>query len=187
MLKPSLKNTEAFSMHGLHSSGDYLMVWVQWLLFLIALSLASWYGTWTEALIIGLPAALVPSVLTWMLPGNRITRVSQGLAFMVWAALHIHQAHGLIEMHFGIFVLLAFLLYYRDWLPIVAAAALIAIHHLSFNFLQEADAGVYVFEHHTGLGIGCFTQASSSSKPLYSSSWPSKASVTANRLKKLRS
>lgn len=129
------------------------MVWVQWLLFIIALALASWHGTWIEAWIIGLPAALVPSVLTWLQPGQRLTRVAQGLAFMVFAALHIHQAHGLIEMHFGIFVLLAFLLYYRDWLPIVAAAALIAVHHLSFNFLQEAGTGVYVFEHHTGMGI----------------------------------
>lgn len=144
---------KAFSMHALQCSGDYLMVRVQWLLFVIALALANWHGTWMEALVIGLPAAVVPSILTWLQPGERLTRVVQGLAFMVFAALHIHQAHGLIEMHFGIFVLLAFLLYYRDWLPLVAAAALIAVHHLSFNFLQEAGTGVYVFEQHTGMGI----------------------------------
>jgi methyl-accepting chemotaxis protein len=41
-------------------------------------------------------------------------------------------------------VLLAFLLYYRDWRPLVVAAAVIAIHHLAFNYMQAAGLGVYV-------------------------------------------
>jgi methyl-accepting chemotaxis protein len=39
----------------------------------------------------------------------------------------------MIELHFGIFVCLAFLLCYRDWRPIALAAAVTAVHHLSFN------------------------------------------------------
>ena len=59
----------------------------------------------------------------------------------------------MIEMHFAIFVLLAFLLYYRDIWPIVAGAGLIAMHHLGFNYLQVSGAPVFVFELHTGLDI----------------------------------
>ena len=81
------------------------------------------------------------------------TRIAYGLGFMVFSALLIHQAHGMIEMHFAIFALLAFLLYYRDIWPIVAAAGLIAVHHLAFNFLQVSGAPVFVFEGRTGLGI----------------------------------
>ncbi len=66
---------------------------------------------------------------------------------MVFAALHIHLMAGLIEMHFGIFVLLSLLLAYRDWRPIACAAVVIAIHHVSFNFLQQ-----------WGYDVSCFTQ-----------------------------
>ena len=69
---------------------------------------------------------------------------------MVLAALQINQAHGLLEMHFGIFALLAFTVYYRDWLPIVVAAATIAVHHLSFFALQQQGAGVYLVPEGTG-------------------------------------
>ena len=47
-------------------------------------------------------------------------------------------AEGATGPYFDLFVLLAFLLYYRDWRPIVAAAALIAVHHLAFNYMQAA-------------------------------------------------
>jgi hypothetical protein len=57
--------------------------------------------------------------------------------------------------HFGIFVLLAFLVLYCDWRPLVAAAALIAVHHLSFAWLQATGAGVYVFPEFDGVG-GCW-------------------------------
>ena len=72
------------------------------------------------------------TALYLLIPGQRLLRCLIGAAFMVLAALQINQAHGLLEMHFGIFALLAFLVYYRDWLPIVVAAATIAVHHLSF-------------------------------------------------------
>ena len=74
-------------------------------------------------------------------------------SLMILTGLHIHQAHGLIEMHFGIFALLAALLYYRDPFTVLAGAGVIAVHHLVFNYLQEAGTGVYVFEYRTGLDI----------------------------------
>ncbi|WP_162301277.1 methyl-accepting chemotaxis protein [Nitrincola tibetensis] len=126
---------------------------VQVLLLLISFSLASLYSTWLEAMMIGVPSAVLPVLLTFWMPGSRVTRISQALSFMVFSALLIHQANGMVEMHFSIFVLLAFLLFYRDWLPIVLAAGLIAVHHLSFNFMQEAGLGVYLFEFRTGIDI----------------------------------
>lgn len=60
-----------------------------------------------------------------LVPGTALMPASVGAAFMVFTALHIHQGHGALEMHFGVFVLLATLLYYRDWLPLIVAAAVI--------------------------------------------------------------
>jgi len=142
-----------FSLHQLRVHGDKLMMTACWALFAFALALAGLYDTWTPALLIGLPAALVPTALAITMPGRRVTRFAMAASFMVFSALHIHQGHGMMELHFGIFVLLAFLLYYRDWATIVVGAAIIAVHHLSFNYLQEANAGVYLFTHRTGLDM----------------------------------
>jgi methyl-accepting chemotaxis protein len=40
---------------------------------------------------------------------------------MMFCALNIHQAYGMTELHFGIFVLLVFLVFYQDWRVIVTA------------------------------------------------------------------
>ena len=142
-----------FSMSNLYLQGDRLMTGVQWLLLLLSLGMASWYGTWGEALSIGLSTTVICTVLLKLQPGSRLTRVTQGMAFMVFSALLIHQSHGMIEFHFSIFVLLAFLLYYRDWLPVLSAAITIAVHHLLFNYLQQQGSPVYIFALHTGWGI----------------------------------
>ncbi|WP_308700726.1 methyl-accepting chemotaxis protein [Pseudoduganella rivuli] len=55
------------------------------------------------------------------------------------------------ETHFGVFVMLSLLLFYQDWRVIVMGGAVIAVHHLSFNFLQQAGYGDICF---TDPGIG---------------------------------
>jgi methyl-accepting chemotaxis protein len=116
---------------------DRLMLGVLSGMTLYAFGLAAWFGNWPLALSVGGGTLLALSLLYFMIGGSRLYRALMGAAFMVLAALHIQQSHGMVEMHFSVFVLLAFLLYYRDWLPIVCAAALIAVHHLGFFALQE--------------------------------------------------
>jgi methyl-accepting chemotaxis protein len=124
---------------------DKMMLCVLWALQLFSLALAGLHDTWHLALLIGLPAAGVPSALHYTAPGSLLTRCAVAVAVMVFAALNIHQGAGLTELHFGIFVYLAFLLAYRDWRPIVVAAVVIAVHHLSFHYLQEWNYGVMCF------------------------------------------
>ncbi|CAL63301.1 Putative methyl-accepting chemotaxis protein [Herminiimonas arsenicoxydans] len=128
------------------------MLPVLWLPFLMALVLAGWHDTLHWALFIGLPAAAIPTAFIFLFPGMLLTRCSVAAAFMIFCGLHIHQAAGASELHFGIFVLLAFLLVYRDWIVIVVAAAVIAVHHLSFNYLQQWGFGPICFTE-PGLGI----------------------------------
>ncbi len=150
--------TGATELHELYAHSDKVMLAVIGFLFVFSLALADWHGTGGVALLIGIPAALLPAILVYSAPGELITRLTISTSFMVFSALEIQQAKGMIEMHFGIFVLLAFLLYYRDWLAILIAAAVIALHHLLFNYMQEAGYPVWVFDHGPSLAM-VFTHA----------------------------
>jgi methyl-accepting chemotaxis protein len=70
---------------------------------------------------------------------------------MAMVALLIHAARGRAEAHFAVFAFLAVTVVYRDWRAVVAGAAAIAMHHLSFNYLQEAGWGAICF---TDPGLG---------------------------------
>ncbi len=111
------------------------------MVFLLAVTLGiGWFTQTTQlALLVGLPAWLVPWAIYKIAPGSLSSRLAIACALMVFSALSIQQTQGMVESHFGIFTLLAFLLYYRDWRPIVAAAGLIAVHHLGFGYLQTLN------------------------------------------------
>ncbi|WP_057412203.1 methyl-accepting chemotaxis protein [Pseudomonas amygdali] len=133
-----------------YRKADRIMLGLIWLLFIYALGLAFWFDTFTQAVVVGGGTAVVLTGLYRAIGGTRLMRCCVGVGLMVMAALHINQAHGLIEIHFGIFVFLAVLTFYRDWLPILVAAVTIAIHHVGFHALQHAGFPVYVMHHGGG-------------------------------------
>ncbi|WP_313088175.1 methyl-accepting chemotaxis protein [Pseudomonas sp.] len=137
-------NDDHFTSQDHHRKADRIMLGVLWFLVLYALGLAALGGGWAQALLVGGGTALAMTVLHLLIPGSRLLRCMIGAAFMVMAALHINLQHGMLEMHFGIFALLAFLVFYRDWLPIAVGAITIAAHHLGFFALQQQDAGVFL-------------------------------------------
>ena len=57
------------------------------------------------------------------------------------------------SIHYTKLYELAFLLYFRDWRPLIAAAGLIAVHHLLFSYLQAANTGIIVFNSGNGIGL----------------------------------
>lgn len=124
---------------------DKLFLFVLLGLFFVSFGLSYIHNTLILALLVGIPSTLIPIILMYTLPGALITRSAVAVALMVYCALHIHQTHGVTEVHFGIFVLLAFLLAYQDWRVILIAALTVAVHHLVFNFLQEQGVNVYCF------------------------------------------
>ncbi|MET0499104.1 MAG: methyl-accepting chemotaxis protein [Steroidobacteraceae bacterium] len=140
------------TLHEIYARADRLMVGVLCGLFAFSCALAPWHDTWMGVMLVGLPAVVVPAWLARIAPGSLVTRLAVATALMVFSGLNIHQAFGKAELHFGIFVLLAFLLCYRDWRPIVLAAGVAAVHHLSFNYFQELGYGVMCFTQ-PGIGI----------------------------------
>ena len=75
--------------------------------------------------------------------GTQAMRYILTFVLVSFVALHIQLAKGTLEFHFGVFVVLAFLLAYRDWTVIVFGAALFAVHHVLFDRLQAAGLGFY--------------------------------------------
>jgi methyl-accepting chemotaxis protein len=139
-----------------HSAkADKTIISVVYIAFAYSLLLADMHGTWGLALIVGGGTVLLATAFYKWRPGQRLTRIFMGLALMMLTMLHIHQSHGMIEMHFGFFAFLALLLYYHDWLTIAISAGFAAIYHLTFFYLQQQEgSNVYILEsNHVSLNI----------------------------------
>jgi methyl-accepting chemotaxis protein len=137
---------QELALRSIRERGDLVMTAVCWFLWLASLCFAAFlYGEWTACFAVGMPLALLATLLYFKMRGSLLTRICIAVIFMLFSGLLIHQAHGVIETHFIIFALLAFLLYYRDWRPVCAAAATIAIHHYVVCDLQMHGFAIYVF------------------------------------------
>lgn len=118
----------------------------------VALLVPIGFGTHWFAIITSLLAGAVVGVSYGLLRGTRALSVVFAIFLMVFSAIMIQAQAGRIEMHFHIFAAMALLIIYRDWLPVVTAAAVIAVHHSLFTGLQMsgasiAGAPVTVFNH----------------------------------------
>ena len=80
---------------------------------------------------------------------SKFARMLMPTLGMAMVALMIHAARGHTEAHFAVFAFLAVTVVYRDWRAVVAGAAAIAVHHISFDYFQEM-----------GWSAICFTEPS---------------------------
>ncbi len=132
---------------------DGVMMITLAVVFLVTVVVGLIYDGIAFSLIVGIPAIVIPFLIWRSMPGTLISRLAMASAFVIQIAIQIQVSHGLIEMHFGVFVVLAFLLAYRDWRPIVFAAGLIAVHHLACNYLQAAQLDVWIFRNGPNFGV----------------------------------
>jgi methyl-accepting chemotaxis protein len=109
----------------------------------LAVALGVHYDQLGLALAVGLPLCALGAAAVFSAPGQVLTRLLLAATLMASVGLHIQLARGQYEAHFGVFVVLAFMLIYRDWRPVVMAAAVIAVHHVLFDRLQAAGLGTY--------------------------------------------
>lgn len=102
----------------------------------------AWHGTTITphahviaALLIGGGAVAAMVWFARTQPGRPVTRHVAAITTMVMSALLIHIGGGRIEVHFGVFVSLAFLAAYRDWTVLVTGMVTIAVDHLARGLL----------------------------------------------------
>ncbi len=77
--------------------------------------------------------------------GRTSSAIGLPILGMAMVALMIHCARGRVEAHFGVFAFLAVVAVYRRVDSVIAGAAAIAVHHLSFNYLQQWAWGPICF------------------------------------------
>ncbi|MGB4497101.1 MAG: methyl-accepting chemotaxis protein [Methylococcaceae bacterium] len=148
-----MKINEETLLKPIRAQTDQIMIVTLGFLFVISIGIGWFYSELLMALLVGVPAFIVPFVIWKASPGSLLLRMTIATALVFNVAIHIQASHGLIEMHFGVFSILAFLLAYRDWRVIVYAATLLAVHHLAFNFLQAANYNIWVFRNGADFNI----------------------------------
>ncbi len=107
------------------------------------------YDNLLVALALGLAIFGAAMGAAWTSRDGAFSRLALPVLGMAMVALLIHVARGREVAHFAVFAFLAVTVVYRHWLPVVLGAGAIAVHHLSFNYLQQ-----------WGWGPICFTQPS---------------------------
>ncbi len=116
------------------------------------------YGFYRLGLIGGGGITLIALLAYLFLRGTIYSRIIMGMSFMLFSAIFIQQHLGRIEMHFHVFIALAFLIRYKDILPVLAGAIVTAIHHLTFSYCQVFNIDVFnvpikVYNYGQGLAI----------------------------------
>ncbi|WP_368540927.1 methyl-accepting chemotaxis protein [Enterobacter soli] len=155
-LHPHAPQPDLISLSAIRQRADRLMLVLIWALWCVSLGVGYMNDSLTQGAIVGTVLAALSTLIAILLPGSLLLRLSFAFVLMAYSALLIHLGEGETEYHFSVFVLLSALLAWRDWRPLVMGAAVIALHHLIFNYLQENDLyGVMVFMH-TGFHMVVF-------------------------------
>ncbi|MFY8274568.1 methyl-accepting chemotaxis protein [Pseudoalteromonas sp. SSDWG2] len=115
-------------------------------LFVESIVLGLFFDNAIQGALIGALIGSVPVMLLRSDPNSALTHHVCAAALMMFSFLHIHQAYGLIEVHFEIFILMAILVIFTRWQIFITALVFVAVHHLSFFFMQTNEVGVYVFD-----------------------------------------
>lgn len=123
---------------------DKFMVIIGVIAFLtVALITSVRYSTYQFGMING-AVALGLVVLSYIgFRGTLMGRTINGIALSIFPMIMIQQQLGMIEMHFGLFVIAAFLAIYKDIIPIIAATVAVAFHHIVFFVLQLNQASMF--------------------------------------------
>lgn len=100
------------------------------------------YGTHGFALVASALVGVIALAGYYLFRGTRVSSVLFAACLMLFSAIMIQAQMGRIEMHFHIFSALALVIIYRDWLPVIAGAATIAVHHLLLTALQLSEVEV---------------------------------------------
>lgn len=116
------------------------------LLFVESIAIGLYFDTLLQAFMIGLPLSLLPIWLLNTQQNSSITPHVVAAAIMMFSFLHIQQTFGLIEVHFEIFILMPMLIVFVQWRVFITAILFVAVHHLSFYYLQTQNTGFYVFD-----------------------------------------
>lgn len=133
-------------MHTIYERGDRIMRSLILSNLAMAFILAGFYGTWSIACLVGIPAAAMFLLTSYVQPASFLSRCVAGLSLQVYTALFIYQFHGLAEMHFFFFVEQTIMICYQDWRAMIPGSVFIILQHLVFAILTNTGENLYFWE-----------------------------------------
>ena len=123
----------------------FAVLFIQWT---VAVGIGYFFNSLYLAIFAGALIIALPVGLYLYSKQSSFTVYTVSIALQLMAALHIHQLQGMLEMHFEVFVIMAFVAYYKNWIAVVISAGVVALHHIAFFVIQflEAPLQVYAFQ-----------------------------------------
>src|SRR4051812_1164521 len=138
-----IETTYDTSLPGLRRTGDAYMLAAT----LLGSAGLAWLGLRFDQFQLGATLAagllLAAIVLFVSARGSWFNSVAYPILLAAVVAAQIHITAGRAQYHFGAFVVLAYALVYRHWLPLLATAGSIALHHIVFDRLQALGYPVW--------------------------------------------
>lgn len=113
---------------------------------LISLIYASVYDMWLQAFVVGGIIVALPFLFIYQNPGAVITRHIVAISLILQVALHVQLLNGMIEAHFGFFVVIAIMFGYKDHKLFITCTLVTAVHHILFYLLQAGGTGILLFD-----------------------------------------
>ena len=122
---------------------DKVMIVISFFNFFVVVSITSIaYNTYTLGIIFGGLLFIFSFLGYFFFRGKFASRIIFGITFISYPAIMISQQMGLIEMHFGFFILVAALTRYKDIVAILSATISAVFYHLFFTYLQLNDISI---------------------------------------------
>src|SRR5215470_2097393 len=126
----------------LRDTTSKLLLALLWLHVPLAAAIGLMRGTdWLMPALL-MAAMAIAATISWRLAGNGVsTRLVFGVAVMGDVSVLVFQMQGhpwQIDMHMYFFAMLACLVAYCDYRPLLAGTVAVALHHLTLNFLLPA-------------------------------------------------
>ncbi|MDE1917689.1 MAG: methyl-accepting chemotaxis protein [Sphingomonadales bacterium] len=112
-----------------------------WLSTLIIIANSFFAGSGVLPPVMAVALTLYPTMAAMRGAHDGVTRVVLGGTMPLYSAILLFQWTGhpwLIDMHMTFFAMIAMLVVLADWRPVIAGAAVTAVHHLSLNFIEPA-------------------------------------------------
>ncbi|MFL6630609.1 MAG: methyl-accepting chemotaxis protein [Vitreoscilla sp.] len=148
-----IETTYDTSLPGLRRTGDAYMLAAT----LLGSAGLAWLGLRFDQFQLGATLAagllLAAIVLFVSARGSWFNSVAYPILLAAVVAAQILITAGRAQYHFGAFVVLAYALVYRHWLPLLATAGTIALHHIVFDRLQALGYAVWSLGRPDFLGV----------------------------------
>jgi methyl-accepting chemotaxis protein len=125
----------------LRLQGVRIIAGIAWLAVAVTVvsSLFAGSGVWPPIMAVVL--ALFPTLCAMQGSSEPLTRIALGATMPLFCAVLVYQWSGapwMIDLHMTFFAAIAVLAVLADWRPVMAGAAVTAVHHLALNLLSPA-------------------------------------------------